>query len=68
MTDTITYSVPGIHCEHCARAIREEVSEIEGVESGRRRPRRPRPSPYAGAALSDGDVREAIAEAGYEVA
>ena len=68
MTDTITYSVPGIHCEHCARAIREEVSEIEGVEDGRRRPSRPRPSPYAGEALSDGDVREAIAEAGYEVA
>ena len=67
MTDTITYNVPGIHCEHCARAIREEVFEIAGVERidvdlaskvvtvrGRER--------------SDGDVREAIAEAGYEVA
>ena len=67
MTDTITYSVPGIHCEHCARAIREEVSEIGGVEEV-----------YVdlaakvvtvrGSGLSDSDVREAIAEAGYEAA
>jgi copper chaperone CopZ len=66
MTDTITYSVPGIHCEHCARAIREEVSEIAGVEridvdlaS--------KVVTVRGRGLSDGDVREAIAEAGYEV-
>ena len=67
MTDTITYSVPGIHCEHCARAIREEVSEIAGVEridvdlaS--------KVVAVRGRGLLDGDVREAIAEAGYEVA
>ena len=66
MTDTITFSVPGIHCEHCARAIREEVSEIAGVEridvdlaS--------KVVTVRGRGLSDGDVREAIAEAGYEV-
>jgi len=33
MTDTITYSVPGIHCAHCGMSIREEVSEVEGVEA-----------------------------------
>ena len=67
MTDTITYSVPGIHCEHCARAIREEVSEIEGVETVDV----DLPAKVVtvrGRGLSDGDVREAIAEAGYEVA
>ena len=67
MTDTITYSVPGIHCEHCARAIREEVSEIGGVETVDV----DLPAKVVtvrGRGLSDRDVREAIAEAGYEVA
>jgi len=67
MTDTITYSVPGIHCEHCARAIREEVSEIGGVETVDV----DLPTKVVtvrGRAPSDGDVRDAIAEAGYEVA
>ena len=67
MTDTITYSVTGIHCEHCARAIREEVTAVEGVESV------DVDVPLKvvtvrGRVLSDGDVRDAIAEAGYEAA
>ena len=67
MTDTITYSVPGVHCERCARAIREEVTAVEGVESV------DVDVPLKvvtvrGRALSDGEVREAIAEAGYEAA
>src|SRR5215203_4003976 len=33
MTDTITYSVSGIHWAHCAMSIREEVAELEGVEA-----------------------------------
>ena len=32
MTETITYSVPAIHCAHCATSIRDEVSEVEGVQ------------------------------------
>jgi copper chaperone CopZ len=67
MTDTITYRVPGIHCEHCARAIREEVTAVEGVESV------DVDVPLEvvtvrGRVLSDDDLREAIAEAGYEAA
>jgi len=67
MTDTITYSVPGIHCEHCARAIREEVSEIEGVETVEV-DLSAKVVTVRGRGFSDGDLREAIAEAGYEVA
>ena len=26
------YQVPGISCEHCVRAITNELSEIDGVE------------------------------------
>jgi len=66
MTDT-TYSVPGIHCEHCARAIREELSEVEGVE-GVDVDLETKIVTVRGLAFSDGDARKAIAEAGYEVA
>ena len=67
MTDTITYSVPGIHCEHCARAIREEVFEVEGVE-GVDVDLPAEVVIVRGGGFSDAHVREAIAEAGYEAA
>jgi copper chaperone len=67
VSETVTYTVPAVHCEHCAMSIREEVSEVEGVEevdvdldtkvvsiSGRE--------------LDDVALRGAIAEAGYEAA
>ena len=67
MTDTVTYTVPAIHCEHCAMSIREEVEEVSGVEdvavdldtklvtvSGRE--------------LDDAALRAAIEEAGYQAA
>jgi copper chaperone len=67
VTDTITYTVPAIHCEHCAMSIREEVGEVAGVEdvavdldsklvtvSGRE--------------LDEAAVRAAIEEAGYQAA
>jgi copper chaperone len=33
MTQTITYSVPGISCGHCRAAITAEVSAVPGVDS-----------------------------------
>ena len=65
VSETTTYRVPGIHCEHCARAIREELSAIEGVESIEVDVAA-RTVAVRGAGLPDGDVREAIARAGYE--
>ena len=32
-TDTHTYTVVGMTCDHCVLSVREEVSEVEGVES-----------------------------------
>jgi len=29
--DTHTYSVPGISCDHCRRAIEDQVSPLAGV-------------------------------------
>lgn len=31
--ETITYSIPTIHCMHCTHTIQLELSEMEGVES-----------------------------------
>ena len=67
MSDTVTYSVPTIHCDHCAMAIREEVSEVEGVEEvdvdlGAK------VVTIRGRELSDERLRAAIQEAGYEAA
>lgn len=33
MSTTLTYSVPGVSCEHCRAAITHEVTKVEGVES-----------------------------------
>ncbi|GAP11181.1 copper ion binding protein [Bellilinea caldifistulae] len=31
--NTITYSVPSMHCHHCVHTIEMEVGELEGVQS-----------------------------------
>ena len=31
--NTITYSIPAIHCMHCTHTIELEVGELEGVKS-----------------------------------
>jgi copper chaperone len=67
VSETVTYSVPGIHCEHCARAIREEVSEVDGVEAVDV-DLDAKLVTVRGSARSDEQVRAAIAEAGYEAA
>jgi copper chaperone len=33
MTETATYSVPGMSCGHCRSAITAEVSAVPGVET-----------------------------------
>jgi copper chaperone CopZ len=65
--DTITYAVPAIHCEHCARSIQEEVTEVPGV-SGVEVHLESKTVQVSGESLSDALVRAAIREAGYEAA
>jgi copper chaperone len=31
--DEIAYSVPGVHCAHCERAVSSELQQIPGVAS-----------------------------------
>ena len=63
----ITYSVPAIHCAHCAMSIREEVSEVAGVDDVGV-DLEAKKVVVRGHELDDAALRAAIAEAGYAVA
>ena len=67
MSETTTYTVPGIHCAHCVTSVREEVSEVEGVESVDV-DLETKLVTIHGSDVSDERVRAAIVEAGYEAA
>lgn len=66
-TTQLRYSVPGAHCDHCRQAITAEVRKVPGVrdvdvdldtKSVR----------VTGERLDDAAIREAIDEAGFDVA
>jgi copper chaperone CopZ len=65
--EELTYSVPGMHCAHCERAVSEEISVVAGVESVQVDLESKRVV-VRGAALDDAALRAAIDEAGYEAA
>jgi copper chaperone len=67
MTDTKTYSVPGIHCSHCEDAVAREVEAVEGVQSVEV-DLAAKLVTVSGSGLDDSAIRAAIDEAGYEVA
>ena len=67
VTETVIYTVPGIHCAHCAMSIREEVSEVEGVEDVTV-DLESKLVTVSGRELDDAALRSAIVEAGYEAA
>jgi copper chaperone len=67
MSQTAAYSVAGMTCDHCARAVTTEVGNIPGVTAvevdvptGTVRVTSAQP-------LDDGAFRAAVEEAGYEV-
>lgn len=31
--EDIVFSVPGMHCGHCERAVRDELEDVSGVEA-----------------------------------
>ena len=67
MSETVTYTVPAIHCGHCAMSIREEVSEVDGVEDVAV-DLDSKVVTVRGLELDDTALRAAIVEAGYEAA
>jgi copper chaperone len=67
MSNAKTYTVPDIHCGHCAAAIRQELSRVDGVEAVDV-DLDSKVVTIRGERLSDEALREAIDEAGYEAA
>ena len=62
-----TYSVPGISCGHCRTAITGEVSRVAGV-SAVDVDLDTKTVTVNGAGFNDAAVRDAIDEAGYDIA
>ncbi|EIV94223.1 heavy-metal-associated domain-containing protein [Frankia sp. QA3] len=66
MTAT-AYTVTGMTCEHCARSVTEELERLPEVSSVAVDLAGGRVTVVSDGALADGAVREAVAEAGYEL-
>lgn len=67
MSETINYSVPGIHCGHCESALKQELEPLPGVESVEVDLEEKLVS-VSGVELDDAALRAAIDEAGYDIA
>ena len=67
MNNTVSYTVPAMHCGHCERAVKEEVSAVSGV-SDVAVDLETKLVTVSGPAFDDAAVRAAIEEAGYEAA
>jgi copper chaperone CopZ len=67
MSETVSYTVPGMHCGHCEHAVSEELSAVEGVESVDV-DLETKLVTVVGTGLDDARLRAAIDEAGYEAA
>jgi copper chaperone len=64
---TTTYSVPGMSCGHCRVAITGEVEQVAGV-SGVDVDLAAKRVNVIGAGFADAAVRNAIDDAGYDIA
>ena len=65
MSDTVTYRVPGLTCEHCRIAVAEELSAVPGVECVEV-DLDAKLVNVNGAPRDDAALRAAIDQAGYE--
>lgn len=62
-----TYTVKGMTCEHCVRAVTSEISALDGVQGVEVDLGSGRVSVVAAGALDDAAVAAAVDEAGYEL-
>ncbi|HJQ45674.1 MAG TPA: heavy-metal-associated domain-containing protein [Amycolatopsis sp.] len=67
MTQTV-YTVTGMTCEHCAKSVTEEVGKIDGVESVAVDLPTGAVTVVSSLTPSEGAIRAAVDEAGYQVA
>jgi copper chaperone CopZ len=62
-----TVHVVGMSCDHCVRAVRDELTKIDGVSGVDVDLASGRVTIAATATIDDEAVRAAVEEAGYEV-
>jgi copper chaperone len=62
-----TYRVSGMSCAHCAGAVSAELQALAGVREVSVDLASGRVTVLSDAPLAEPDVREAVAEAGYEL-
>ena len=67
MSETATYTVPGMSCGHCKSAVEEAVGAVPGVEAVEVDLDTKRVD-VRGESLDEAAVRAAIEDAGYDVA
>ena len=63
-----TYRVPDVSCEHCVRAITEELTKLPGVEHVGVDLKTKLVTMRHDGSVSDAQLREGIEEAGYDIA
>lgn len=64
---TKTYTVSGMTCDHCVRAVTDELSRVEGIEDVAVNLASGEVTVTSDAPLDDATVRAAVDEAGYQV-
>ena len=67
VSEMLSYSVPGVYCDHCRAAIEAEVTPLESVDSVQV-DLNAKTVTVTGGSLDDSAIRAAIDEAGYDVA
>jgi copper chaperone len=65
---TSTYTVSGMTCEHCVASVTEELSDLDGVRGVEVDLGSGAVTVTSDAQLDAGAVREAVEEAGYQLA
>jgi copper chaperone CopZ len=65
MKDSITYAVPGMHCDHCVAAVEQELATVPGVTAVDV-DLATKLVVVTGDRLDDDALRAAIDEAGYD--
>jgi copper chaperone len=68
MSQTASYTVTGMTCDHCVASVREEIGEIAGVSSVDVDLASGAVAVTSAEPLAEADVRAAVEEAGYSLA
>jgi copper chaperone CopZ len=66
-TTTITYRVSGMTCQHCVNAVTAEITKLDGVTGVEVELPSGDVTVTSAVELSEGDIRAAVDEAGYEL-